>query len=189
LADVWEHIVAIERLLAEHDVWDRVGELIEPLHLDDLVRDASGRLHPAVRGNLTIEPDLSLSRLPPVSGYRPTLVKAITEILNNAAEAIQRAGQERGHVWVSAAVEPGDKGDMVHVKFLDDGYGIEAAHLGRIFEQDFSTKPEGRSHRGLHWCSNAVGAMKGRMYAESAGKGRGACIHLLLRTAGSPSDG
>ncbi|MCP4400765.1 MAG: hypothetical protein GY801_26120 [bacterium] len=58
--------------------------------------------------------------------------------------------------------------------------GLDADTLERIFQRGFSTKQEGASGIGLHWCANTISSMHGKIYAESEGKGKGACMHLLL---------
>ena len=56
----------------------------------------------------------------------------------------------------------------------------EADILEHIFERGFSTKQEGSSGIGLHWCANTISSMNGKIYAESEGKGKGACLHLVF---------
>ena len=63
--------------------------------------------------------------------------------------------------------------------FEDNGTGIEAGHLQRIFDRRFSTKQRG-SGLGLHWSANAVAALGGRLFAQSRGRGYGAALHLIL---------
>ena len=65
----------------------------------------------------------------------------------------------------------------------DDGLGIEADRLKRIFNRGVSTKGLNSTGIGLHWCSNTVAAMEGKLYAESEGLGNGACFHLKLPVA------
>jgi signal transduction histidine kinase len=71
---------------------------------------------------------------------------------------------------------------MVHLQVADNGVGIDPTQLTRIFERGFSTKTRA-SGLGLHWCAVTAMAMDGRLYAESAGIGQGACLHLLLPRA------
>ena len=57
-------------------------------------------------------------------------------------------------------------------------------NLDRVFEKGFSTKSRGTNYGiGLHWCSNAIGALGGRMWAASDGPGLGASLHLVLPLA------
>ena len=71
---------------------------------------------------------------------------------------------------------------LAHVRFTDNGQGIPAEALPRLFERGFTSKARG-SGIGLHWCANTMAAMGGRIHATSDGPGRGACVHLLLPLA------
>lgn len=71
----------------------------------------------------------------------------------------------------------------VDIVIADDGKGISPDDQEKLFQKGFSTKPFGRVGLGLHWSANAVGAMGGRIFAESEGNDRGARLHLVLRRA------
>jgi hypothetical protein len=67
---------------------------------------------------------------------------------------------------------------MIHLWVKDDGVGITAEDLTRVFERGFSRKGGLARGLGLHWCANSVAGMKGRMSAESdgPGQGRASCV-------------
>jgi len=69
---------------------------------------------------------------------------------------------------------------MLHVRFRDNGCGIAPENIECIFERGFTTKSSGSTGQGLHWSASTVSVMNGKLYAESEGPGRGACLHLLL---------
>jgi sensor histidine kinase regulating citrate/malate metabolism len=52
--------------------------------------------------------------------------------------------------------------------------------MRKLFERGTSSKPEGMTGIGLHWCANTVAAMKGRIWAESEGRNRGAYFHIVI---------
>jgi signal transduction histidine kinase len=72
---------------------------------------------------------------------------------------------------------------MVGVRVTDNGVGIPPDVLPRIFERGFSTKSRSSSGLGLHWCAVTATALGGQLQAESAGRGLGACLRLLLPQA------
>jgi signal transduction histidine kinase len=100
------------------------------------------------------------------------LQQVFQNLVQNAAEAV-RAGESRGHVRVSCALEPADDGgESLTVRFADDGVGISSEDLPRIFEKGFSTKPRDTNHGiGLHWCANALRALGGTIHAEGGADG------------------
>lgn len=73
--------------------------------------------------------------LPPVDCYAGQLNQVWMNLLANAAQAIEGAGE----VCVATRLE----GDSVVVTVSDTGRGIAPAHLARIFDPFFTTKPVG----------------------------------------------
>ena len=69
---------------------------------------------------------------------------------------------------------------MVRVVVGDNGVGIEAENLARIFAQGFTTR-EGGHGFGLHAAANAAREMGGSISAKSEGLGTGAEFELELR--------
>jgi signal transduction histidine kinase len=61
----------------------------------------------------------------------------------------------------------------------DNGEGIAAEHLTRIFAHGFTTKKDGHGF-GLHSCVLAAREMGGTLRASSAGPGHGATFTLEL---------
>ena len=63
----------------------------------------------------------------------------------------------------------------------DNGSGIAAETLSRLFEKGFSTKStDTNSGIGLHWCANVITGLGGTLRAESDGPGTGARFHIVL---------
>jgi two-component system NtrC family sensor kinase len=75
---------------------------------------------------------------------------------------------------------PGAEGPHLLLRFTDDGVGIAAEHLPRLFEKGFSTKsPESNFGIGLHWCANAINALGGSIRAESRERA-GATLQVVV---------
>ena len=82
---------------------------------------------------------------------------------------------------VSAEIVRDADQEQLHLHCQDDGVGIAADNLDRVFEKGFSTKSKGTNYGiGLHWCANAISALGGRIWAASDGPGLGASLHLML---------
>ena len=62
---------------------------------------------------------------------------------------------------------------------VDNGEGIAAEDLTRIFAHGFTTKKDGHGF-GLHSCVLAAREMGGTLTAHSDGPGRGAAFTLAL---------
>lgn len=74
-------------------------------------------------------------------------------------------------------IEAERKAGTTMLRIADNGIGIEPKNLEKIFHHGFSTKPGGRGF-GLHDCANYMTEMGGKMWAESAGPGKGATFIL-----------
>lgn len=180
------HVDHIQLILADQQRFTRAQRVIEPLALQPLVEEAVRLLPEELRRSVTLELDPALGQAPRVLAARVALQQVITNLLINAAEAVRASGQraDTGRIRVSA--DPGLAGGLegVHLCVEDNGVGIGAEDLGRVFDRDFSTKARG-SGMGLHWSANTISALGGRLDAESAGLGLGARFHLRLPRADS----
>ncbi len=111
--------------------------------------------------------------------------RAVEQVVMNLLEnAIKYAG-EGAHITLRAAA----RGDHVELAVADDGVGIPAAHLGRLFER-FYRVDAGRSRElggtglGLSIVKHLVELMGGVIRVESE-PGRGACFTIRFQPAGA----
>jgi two-component system, NtrC family, sensor kinase len=112
---------------------------------------------------------------------RTVLRLILQNLIINAADAVRDAGKDRGVLRLGAEIVREADRAQLHLHCDDDGVGIPADHLERVFEKGFSTKSrETNQGIGLHWCANAINALGGRIWAASDGPGRGASMHLLV---------
>jgi signal transduction histidine kinase len=118
--------------------------------------------------------------LPKVSVDPDRLGEVLANLLGNAL----RHTPSGGLVEVTAA----GRGDEVEVAVTDDGEGIPPELLERVFERFFRVDPArsrnsgGGSGLGLTISRAIAEAHGGRMWAESAGHGRGARLVVRLLT-------
>ncbi len=180
LKKVSDHVIQIEDILAEQDKYSHSEGAIEPLQLNKILKKASALMPPQYQNAVSLEIDAGVSQLPTVAAERVVLTQVVTNLLNNAAESVLRADKPQGHIHINGEVEKENDTEMVHLKVLDDGAGIDADSLNHIFDRGFSNKKSKTSGFGLHWCGNVLTSIQGRLYAESTGVGQGACLHLLI---------
>jgi two-component system, NtrC family, sensor kinase len=122
----------------------------------------------AKRG-VAVATDLAAT-LPSVAADEAQLRQALLNLFRNAADAMPTGGK----LTVSTRAEDG----AVEVAVRDDGPGIPAEHLPRIFEPFFSTK-EGGTGLGLALTQHIIAEHGGRIAVESA-PGRGTTFRLAL---------
>jgi sensor domain CHASE-containing protein len=175
----------IQTMLAEQLRSARNEAVIEPVRLTELVAQSLEIVPDSCRQRLLVAADDTLRRVGVVRVARTVLRLVLQNLIINAADAVRDAGKAKGVLRVSAEIVPAEAGQQLHLQCEDDGVGISAQNLERVFEKGFSTKsPETNHGIGLHWCANAVGALGGRIWAASDGPGRGASLHLLVPLAG-----
>ncbi len=163
-----DKIVSDLLLLSEMESADRVLQ-IETVHLPELIRNAVETLRPLAerkKQNLRVEP---LEGLPTLRADGQKLHQVMINLLNNAISYTPGEG--------SITVEATPVSEGVEVSVSDNGIGIPADDLPRIFER-FYRVDKGRSHElggtglGLSIVKHIVEAHDGRVQVESKpGKG------------------
>lgn len=168
--------------LAEHMRTATNAEpVFESIKLSELVSQSLDIVPDASRARLRIDTDESLSRLGTIRVVRTVLRLVLQNVIINASEAVRDAGRDSGmlRLWVEVTRDAGR--DQLHLHAQDDGVGIQAENIDRIFQKGYTTKSRGTNHGiGLHWCANAIRALGGRIWATSDGLGFGAAIHVTL---------
>ena len=121
------------------------------------------------------------SRPLPLFGDRARLAQVVTNLLNNAAKYTP----DGGHITLSAQ----EQGRQVLLQVRDDGLGIPADMLPRIFEvftqvKHAEERSQGGLGLGLALVRKLVDMHGGQVWAESAGPGHGSTFCLRLPLAG-----
>ncbi|MDR6288388.1 signal transduction histidine kinase [Inquilinus ginsengisoli] len=146
-----------------------------PLELNEVVDEALLFLrHDIETRSIRLSARLGLG-LPRVIGDRVQLQQVIVNLLVNSAQAIGQAGAKGGLVELSTGLS--EAGEVVFV-IRDNGPGIPAEDLDRIFEGFFTTKDEGMG-LGLAICQSIMTAHGGGIVASNRPEG-GACFRLWL---------
>src|SRR2546427_725823 len=162
----------------------RPSRSFRPGRLTELVAQSLEIVPDSCRQRLVVDTDDTLRKLGVVRVARTVLRLILQNLIINAAEAVRDAGKQKGVLRVSAELRREADRPQLHLQLRDDGVGIAAQNLERVFEKGFSTKsPETNHGIGLHWCANAINALGGRIWAASEGPGRGASVHLLVPVA------
>lgn len=159
---------------------DRHAEFIEPYQL---LHNALEIIPKKFREQNRILVHNTIKKLPSIPVQPTTFIQILQNLLINASESLEREKPLCPKITVTCDVEQHETVDMLHWKIQDNGTGIEADKLETIFERGASSKTQGLTGIGLHWCANTINAMRGRLWAESQGLHHGACFHLLIPMA------
>jgi CheY-like chemotaxis protein/anti-sigma regulatory factor (Ser/Thr protein kinase) len=119
--------------------------------------------------------------LPPIVADPARLTQAVANVLANAIEAIGEAGT----VTVTTRVADGD-GERAEVVISDDGPGIEAAILPRVFQPFVTTKTRPGAGLGLAVAHGIVHAHGGDIRIDSR-PGAGATVTISVPMDVAPS--
>lgn len=111
----------------------------------------------------------------PILVEKHKLLQVLVNLIANADRACVASERTDKRVRVSIAEQTG----RVRIEIADNGVGIPAENLVRIFNQGFSTWQDGHG-MGLHGSANAAKELGGALGAQSAGVGRGATFTLEL---------
>lgn len=171
---------------------ERAGEIMR--HVRDFVRKSEPRMTAAdinqiVRGvakftehetrqhNATVALDLVPDQ-PRVWADAIMIEQVIGNLVRNALEAMDETPSLRREVTIRTLAN-GD--DAIEVEVADSGPGIDGALIGQVFDQFFTTKPEGVG-MGLSISRSIVEAHGGFIRAESRAGG-GATFRFTLPAA------
>ncbi|MBZ9780015.1 PAS domain-containing sensor histidine kinase [Pseudomonas sp. REP124] len=117
-----------------------------------------------------------------VQGDRIQLQQVIINLLLNALQALSSIHAKGRRLVIVLDTAPNNQ---VTLRVQDNGPGIPAEILPRLFEAFFTTKAEGMG-MGLSICRSIIEAHGGRIWAESEpGRGASVCFSLAGGTPGS----
>ncbi len=132
------------------------------LELDDVVEQALRFTAHELEG---IRVELSIEKPCPIYGSRSELIQVLTNLLLNAASAVHsRTAEHQGTIGVFGQV----RGDHTHVEVRDNGTGITADLLEKIFDPFVTTREVGRGMGlGLSICHTLITAHGGEIAVRS----------------------
>jgi signal transduction histidine kinase len=93
------------------------------------------------------------------------LEQLLTNLVMNAVQHAFDNGKRAGTIQIAASLQA----DLVHLVFMDDGAGMSADQVARVFEPFYTTRRgEGGSGLGLYVCYNIVTTqLRGTILCES----------------------
>lgn len=174
---------AVEEMVSGYEKYSRHRLESEPIEvrslIDGLARTQLGESGAALTWEVCGGPVV-------VSASAAVLRQIVANILNNAVEAVSNTcGEKILKIEIKA---PELNAGAVAIAFIDNGEGISARNLKRIFERGFSTRGHRAGGLGLHWCANAARTLGGQLSARSGGVRKGATFILELPCC-APSPG
>jgi len=124
-----------------------------------------------------VELELHLdSQLPAVYGVADHVTQVIMNLLINAMDALEDKAEGPRRVVVTTRKTRG----QVELLIEDNGHGMDAQTLDRVFDAFFTTKPAGKgTGLGLSLCYSIMKTHGGNIDIESA-PGKGTTVHVFF---------
>ena len=119
------------------------------------------------------------------SRFHQMLVNLVKNAIDAIGELNKRAPAEGGAARPRVRIVARVTGQVLELKVMDNGIGLEPESLRTIFRPGYTTRPE-RSGLGLHSAANYVIGTGGSIEALSDGIGHGTTIHVKLRVPDPP---
>ena len=168
----------IKEIVAMQQSYATMVSIIEPLNAADLMEDSLRmNLGALARHAVTVVRDFRPA--PPVEGEKAKVLQILVNLIRNAKHAADDSGREEKVITLRISTTQDGR---VRLAVADNGVGIPAENLTRIFAHGFTTRVGGHGF-GLHSSANAAREMKGSLTVHSDGPGQGATFTLELPAA------
>ena len=170
------HLEHIKAIVATQQKYTGVPQVMEPLSLQALLKDAAELSGVALERN-GIDVFRQYKGLPEIVSDKQKLLQVFVNLMTNAKQSIkQRHGNGGGQLTIQAH-KKGEK--WVRIELSDNGVGIPRENLVKIFSHGFTTKDNGHGF-GLHSCANIAQELGGALSARSDGPNTGATFIIDL---------
>lgn len=177
MAELQQNIDHIKQIVAAQQSYAKMAGVTETVAIEDLVEDALKLAAPGLsRHQIEVVRDFKPTR--PVETDRHKVLQILVNLINNAKHALDHRAEDR---CLKLTVVPSENGGAI-VEVCDNGVGIPAENLTRIFGHGFTTKKTGHGF-GLHSGANAARELGGSLTARSDGPDLGATFTLILPAA------
>ena len=169
-----DHLEHMKKIISAQQSYAKLTGVTEVCTLEEIMETALSISEAALR-NSNIEVVRKYEKLSPVLVDRHQIMQIVVNLVSNAKHALEDVVRpDRQLVVAIAKVEGG-----VRIEVRDNGAGIQAENLPKIFSHGFTTKKKGHGF-GLHNCANAAQQMDGSLTAYSDGPGKGASFVLRM---------
>ncbi|HMD54982.1 MAG TPA: HAMP domain-containing sensor histidine kinase, partial [Phycisphaerae bacterium] len=174
LARLQKNIEHIMEIVAMQQNYAKTSGIFESLPIVDLVEDAV-RMNRGAMERHQINVLREYSATPPVLVEKHKVLQILVNLIRNAKYACDDSGKQDKQIILRV----GNGNGRINVSVIDNGVGITAENLTRIFNHGFSTRKNGHGF-GLHNGALAAKEMGGSLAAFSEGPERGATFTLEL---------
>jgi two-component system NtrC family sensor kinase len=181
LGQLGKSVDHIKDIVATQQSYAGASRLVEPVQIRDLVDDAL-RMNAGALARHDVTVVKEIAELPPVQLDRHRVLQILVNLISNAKQAMEAMVGQPHRMTLRVNVADGEAGRNLRICVEDQGEGIAAENLPRIFTHGFTTRQNGHGF-GLHSCILAAHEMGGTLTARSDGPGLGAAFTFELPIA------
>jgi signal transduction histidine kinase len=178
MGTITKNIEHIKEIVAMQQSFAKGGGIVEPVAIQRCVDDAI-KINAVSMERHHIAVIQAYEEVPKVLADKHLVLQILVNLLRNAKQAITASGQESRRIIVRIQ---NNGGDFAKIAVEDNGTGIAAENLNRIFSHGFTTKKSGHGF-GLHSSALAANEMGGSLSVHSDGPNTGATFTLALPLA------
>jgi C4-dicarboxylate-specific signal transduction histidine kinase len=169
-----DHLDHVKEVVAMQQNYAKVSGVTEAIKVTDLVENAL-RLNVSALTRHQVDVVREYEAMPTITVDKHKTLQILVNLIGNAKHAC--ADSDRKDKKLTLRIMNGN--GRVKVAVSDNGVGIPAENLIRIFNHGFTTRKDGHGF-GLHSGALAAKAMGGSLQVQSAGAGQGATFTLDL---------
>ena len=170
-----KNVEHIKKIVSMQQSYAKVSGIIEIINPVELIED-SLRMHEAAFQRHAVKVVRDYSDVPKISIDRHKVMQILVNLFSNAKYACDF--NEPSNRTIRVALKPLD-GERIRIEVVDNGMGIAAENVTRIFSYGFTTRKTGHGF-GLHSGALAAKDLGGSLHASSQGPGQGATFILEL---------
>jgi PAS domain S-box-containing protein len=175
LSSLTGNIDHIKEIVTMQQSYARVAGVLENLALSELIEDAL-RLNAGAMERHQVRVIKEFTELPPMMVDKHKVLQILVNLIRNAKYALDEGMPAEKKLILRTCAAPENR---VRIAVIDNGIGIPAENLTRIFEHGFTTRKKGHGF-GLHSGALTAREMGGSLIARSEGRGHGATFILEL---------
>jgi PAS domain S-box-containing protein len=175
LASLQQNIDHIKEIITMQQAYATMAGVVEPLDAALLVEDAV-RMNAGALVRHSVSVVREFHPVPRIRGEKAKVLQILVNLIRNAKYACDDGGA--ADKIVILRIQPGEPG-RVQITVEDNGVGISAENMARLFQHGFTTRSAGHGF-GLHSARQAAADLRGSLTARSDGAGKGAAFVLDL---------
>jgi signal transduction histidine kinase len=174
LISLRKNVEHIKDIVAMQQSYAKISGVTESVNVAELVEDAL-RMNVGALQRHDVQVVRDFAQTPMIQTDKHKILQILVNLIRNAKYACDDSGRTDKTLKLRVVEDEG----RIRISVIDNGVGIPAENLTRIFNHGFTTRKEGHGF-GLHSGALAAKELGGALIVQSEGHGKGAVFTLEL---------